>query len=104
MIASGATTEMCCPLDFYKIPYSGTSMVKKLERVPVKIRVTLEFDRPEFPMLATRLAVTRKISLERYYVQAIQAMVGIQAVVANKEGETRYLELLEQLSDFTATP
>jgi len=55
-------------------------MAKKLERVIVKITVTLEFDRPEFPMLATRLAVAKKISLERYYVQAIQAMVGMQAV------------------------
>jgi hypothetical protein len=77
-------------------------MAKKLERVPVKIAVTLEFDRPEFPMLATRLAVAKKISLERYYSQAIQAIVGMQAI--DKEAGQRYLELVEQLSDFTASP
>ena len=78
-------------------------MAKKLERVPVKITVTLEFDRPEFPMLATRLAVAKKMSLERYYAKAIQAMVAIQAA-ANNEDASRYLELVEQLSDFTASP
>lgn len=78
-------------------------MAKKLERVPVKIMVTLEFDRPEFPMLATRLAVAKKISLERYYVQAIQAMVAMQAV-NNKDAEQRYAELVEQLSDFAGSP
>lgn len=45
----------------------GDGMINKLERVPVKITVTLEFDRPEFPMLATRLAVAKNMSLERYY-------------------------------------
>jgi hypothetical protein len=40
--------------------------------------------------------------LERFYVQAIQAMVGMQAV--DKETGPRYLELVEQLSDFTASP
>jgi hypothetical protein len=77
-------------------------MAKKLERVPVKITVTLEFDRPEFPMLATRLAVAKKMSLERYYVQAIQAMVAMQAV--NEGTEQRYAELVEQLSDFAGRP
>lgn len=77
-------------------------MAKKLERVPVKITLTLEFDRPEFPMLAARLAVAKNMSLERYYAQAIQAMVGMQAV----EGESgpRYLELVEQLDPFTSDP
>lgn len=77
-------------------------MPKKLERVPVKIAVTLEFDRPEFPMLATRLAAAKKMSLERYYVQAIQATVAKQAV--DKDAEQRYAELVDQLSDFTASP
>ena len=77
-------------------------MVKKLERVPVKIKVTLEFDRPEFPMLATRLAVSKKISLDRYYAQAIQAIVGMQA--AEREAGPRYIELVEQLSSFTNNP
>jgi hypothetical protein len=53
----------------YKIPSSITSVAKKLERVPVKISVTLEFDRPEFPMLATRLAMAKKMSLEHYYAK-----------------------------------
>lgn len=77
-------------------------MIKKLEKVPVKITVTLEFDRPEFPMLATRLAVAKNMSLERYYTRAIQAMVGMQAV----EGESgsRYRELVEQLTPFTSDP
>ena len=77
-------------------------MGKKLDRVPVKITVTLEFDRPEFPMLATRLALEKEMSLERYYTQAIQAMVGMQAT----EGESgaRYLELVEQLNSFTSHP
>jgi hypothetical protein len=78
-------------------------MPKKLERVPVKIAVTLEFDRPEFPMLATRLAAAKKMSLERYYVQAIQAMVAMQAV-DNKDARERYAELVDQLSDFASSP
>jgi hypothetical protein len=78
---------------------------KRLERVPVKITVTLEFDRPEFPMLATRLALAKNIPLERYYVQAIQATVAMQ-VADGKEasGGPRYLDLVEQLGDFTAKP
>jgi hypothetical protein len=88
--------------DFYKIFRARNGMVKKLEKVPVMITVTLEFDRPEFPMLATRLAVAKKMSLERYYVQAIQAMVGMQA--ADQESGTRYLELIEQLGTFTSKP
>jgi hypothetical protein len=77
-------------------------MSKKLDRVPVEITVTLEFDRPEFPMLATRMAVEKEMSLERYYTQAIQAMVGMQAT----EGESgaRYQELVEQLKSFTSRP
>jgi len=77
-------------------------MTKKLERVPVKITVTLEFDRPEFPMLATRLAMAKNMSLEHYYAQAIQAIVGIQAV--DKESGSRYIELVEQLNPFTNNP
>jgi hypothetical protein len=77
-------------------------MAKKLERVPVRITITLEFDRPEFPMLATRLAVAKNLSLERYYAQAIQAMVGRQA--ADKEAGPRYIELVEQLDPFTNNP
>ena len=77
-------------------------MVQKLERVPVKIMVTLEFDRPEFPMLATKLAMSKKMSLERYYVQAIQTMIASQAV--DKKGGMRYLNLVEQLADFTFRP
>ena len=77
-------------------------MVQKLERVPVKITVTLEFDRPEFPMLATRLAISKNMSLERYYVQVIQAMIVIQAV--DKKSGVRYLNLVEQLGDFTFMP
>jgi hypothetical protein len=67
-------------------------MAKKLERVPVKITVTLEFDRPEFPMLATRLAIGKKMSLERYNAHAIQAMVAMQAV--DRDAEQRYAELV----------
>ena len=77
-------------------------MAKKLERVPVKITVTLEFDRPEFPMLATRLAIAKNMSLEHYYAQAIQAIVGMQA--ADKAAGPRYMELVEQLSPFTNNP
>ena len=77
-------------------------MAKKLERVPVKITVTLEFDRPEFPMLAARLAIAKKMSLNRYYAQAIQAIVGVQA--ADMEAGPRYMELVEQLSQFTNNP
>ncbi len=77
-------------------------MAKKLERVPVKITVTPEFDRPEFPMLATRLAVAKSISLERYYVQAIQAMVAKQSV--DEAAEPRYFELVQQLRDFIVGP
>ena len=77
-------------------------MVSKLERVPVKIMVTLEFDRPEFPMLATRLAMSKGMPLERYYVQAIQAMIAVQAV--DKEAGMRYRDLVEQLGDFTHSP
>jgi len=77
-------------------------MVQKLERVPVKIMVTLEFDRPEFPMLATKLAMSKKMSLERYYVQAIQTMIASQTV--DKKGGMRYLNLVEQLADFTFRP
>jgi hypothetical protein len=80
----------------------GFPMSKKLERVPVKVTVTLEFDRPEFPMLATRLAVAKNMSLERYYAQAIQAIVGLQA--ADKEAGSRYTELVEQLNPFTNNP
>jgi len=77
-------------------------MVKKLERVSAKITVTLDFDRPEFPMLATTLAVAKKMSLEQYYTKAIQAMVGKQA--AEGGSGQRYLELLEQLETFTCDP
>ena len=77
-------------------------MIEKLKRVPVKITVTLEFDRPEFPMLATRLAVDKNMSLERYYTQAIQSMVGRQS--AEGESGKRYRELVEQLEPFTSNP